>query len=482
MSSMKGVLSFYLPSYPKMLIYMLQSTEYQVEPYLKWYWRTVDFRSVMKRRTLQKTFAAKALLLALRLGMAIQVAVGIWFVWHWYVYESPGTWQFGLALLVSYPIIWAHLITVPLILGRFFIVLPKEKWLIHKSKKIFANHPGVKIAVAGSYGKTTMKELLGTVLSEGKNVAITPANKNVASSHAVFAKNLKGDEDILIIEFGEGRPGDVKRFTETIKPDIGVITGIAPAHLDHYPNIKAAADDIYSLATYLGDKNIYVNIDSEFPRNFKKDTHIGYGEHGAGEWKAYEAKVEVTGISFRLWKGKRILDLTSGLLGRHQIGPLSAVAVIAHELGLKKEEIESGVAKTNAFEHRMQPRNIGNAWVIDDTYNGNIDGIQAGLKLLKELPAKRKIYVTPGLVDQGVETERVHWKMGKLIAETKPDKVVLMDNSVTDFILEGLAKNDYKENKVEIIEDPLEFYTNLSHFVAAGDLVLMQNDWTDNYS
>jgi UDP-N-acetylmuramoyl-tripeptide--D-alanyl-D-alanine ligase len=124
---------------------------------------------------------------------------------------------------------------------------------------------------------------------------------------------------------------------------------------------------------------------------------------------------------------------------------------------------------------------MGGAWVIDDTYNGNIEGVRAGLQLLKELPAKRKMYVTPGLVDQGAETERVHLELGRLIAEAAPDMVVLMKNSVADFIQIGLQEGSF-EGELRIEENPLKFYTNIAHITAAGDVVLMQNDWTDNYA
>jgi UDP-N-acetylmuramyl pentapeptide synthase len=129
----------------------------------------------------------------------------------------------------------------------------------------------------------------------------------------------------------------------------------------------------------------------------------------------------------------------------------------------------------------MQPYQLQGAWVIDDTYNGNLEGIRAGTVLLAELPAKRKIYVTPGLVDQGAEKERVHKEVGRLISEAQPDMVVLMRNSVTGYIEEGLKAGGYS-GEVRIETQPLEFYTNLSHFVATGDVVVMQNDWTDNYA
>ena len=154
---------------------------------------------------------------------------------------------------------------------------------------------------------------------------------------------------------------------------------------------------------------------------------------------------------------------------------------MADQLKLSAEQIEAGIAKTEAFEHRMKPRSMRGAWILDDTYNGNIDGMKAGLALLKELPGKRKVYVTPGLVDQGVETKAVHQELGQAIAAVKPDRVVLMHNSATEDIKKGLEDGEFNGD-LHVEHHPLDFYLNLEHFIAAGDVVMLQNDWTDNYS
>ncbi len=475
------LLSRYLPSYPRALVYMLQSTEYRVKPYLAWYWRTKDFRSVAKRRQLDSTKAARLLLAALQVETLILLAISITFIIISLKTGNTLYLMVGGLLFLSYPIVSAHLVVVPLMLGDWLIVKPKQQKLIEQSRIIFANHSATIIAVAGSYGKTSMKELLLTVLSEGKNVAATPANKNVTVSHAIFAASLTGDEEILIIEYGEGKPGDVPLFCEITRPNIGFITGLAPAHLDEYKTLEAAGKDIFALAEYLKHQSIYVNAESETCRSFIKTTHNQYSSLGVSGWAARDIKIDLKGTSFTLSKNAQKLHINTGLLGRHQVGPLSAVAVLALDLGLTKEQIEVGVTKTVSFEHRMQPYPLGGAWVIDDSYNGNIDGVRAGLKLLQELTAKRKIYATPGLVDQGEETEKVHLEMGRLIAEASPDQAVLMQNSVTPFIVKGLKVAGYT-GELSIVSDPLDFYNNLDQFVATGDIVMLQNDWTDNYA
>ena len=471
---------FYSPRYPATVVYMLQSTEYQVRPYLKWYWETQDFSRVMHRRTLEKTKAARMLLYTVQLGAALQITLGFLLVVFWAYGHLAGGWAFGAALVLAYPIVWANAVTLPLVLGRWLVVRPRERRLIKETASIFRDTKAAKIAVAGSYGKTSMKELLLTVLSEGKKVAATPANKNVAISHAYFARKLKGDEDVLILEYGEGAPGDVARFAATTKPTHAIITGLAPAHLDHYKTLHEAGKDIFSVADVVMPEQVYVNAESPAAKGFIKPEFTTYDQHGALGWKVHDVKLGIDGTRFTLKKGSQTLKLHSGLLGRHQLGPLSLVAAFGLEMGLTPKQIEAGIANTMPYEHRMQPYVLAGAWIIDDTYNGNIEGIRAGAALLHELPAKRKVYVTPGLVDQGVETADVHEEMGRLIASAEPDIVVLMENSVTQFIQQGLQAGGFK-GRLIIEDDPLAFYQNLSLFVAHGDLVLMQNDWPDNY-
>ena len=476
-----SIIHLYLPNYPATLVYMLQASEYDEKSYLKWIWRTKDFSTVSQRRSLEKTGPAKMLLLFLGFGILTQIAIGLILIYLGLFSGFVGGVGFGLAIILSYPFIWAHLLVVPLVLGRWLISKPAQKRQVTLSEKVFAEHPAKKIAIAGSYGKTTMKELLNTVLSEGLKVAATPANKNVSISHAYFSKKLDGDEDVLIIEYGEGAPGDVARFAKLTHPTHAIITGLAPAHLDKYKTFKAAGQDIFSVAKYLNNKNVYVNTDSADTKPFIKSEFHEFSTRAALGWKVSDAETDLTGTRFSLEKGKRSIPLESKLVGNHQVGFLAFVAAFALELGLNEKQVQVGISKTEPFEHRMEPYQLAGAWVVDDTYNGNLEGIRAGTQLLANLSAQRKIYVTPGLVDQGEETERVHLEVGKLIADAKPDLVVLMKNSVTDFIKQGLDKANF-EGKLQIEDNPIEFYTNLTHFVASGDLVVMQNDWTDNYA
>jgi len=477
----KSLLGLYSPRYPTVLVYMLQNTEYRVGPYLKWYWQTQNFNKVMYRRHLEPTKPARLLRLAVYAGILTEIATGVLLILLGLDDRLTGGVAFGVAVIVAYPVLWAHLVALPLVFGRLFIIKPKQSLTIKRSEAIFANFQGIKIAIAGSYGKTSMKELLATVLGEGKKVAATPANKNVSISHAYFARKLTGDEDVLLLEYGESKPGDIARFAKHTHPTHAVVTGLAPAHLDMYKTLQAAGKDIFSVAKFVPVEQVFVNGESPDALPFVASGNQLYSEKGALGWRVSNVRIGLDGVRFAMQKGGENLDLHSTLLGRHQVGPLAFAAALAHQLGLTPKQIKEGVAAVAPYEHRMQPYQLGGAWIIDDSYNGNIEGIRVGTRLLKELDAKRKIYVTPGLVDQGKESSKIHQEMGRLIAGAQPDMVVLMQHSVTPHIQKGLEESGYT-GELLIESDPLGFYQNLNLFVANGDLVMLQNDWPDNYS
>jgi UDP-N-acetylmuramoyl-tripeptide--D-alanyl-D-alanine ligase len=452
---------------------MLQQVEYDSGKLMDWLLRRPDLTKVNYRQELVWTTKAK-LLVILNYLVLIMLSLSLFYVIKAYSLMY-------LVLILFIPFLTIGIFYVFVALAWNLIEKPRRLSQIKNAQRKFLAHQGVKIAIAGSYGKTTMKELLYTVLSEGKSVAKTPGNKNVPISHARFARSLTGDEEVLLIEYGEAAPGDILNFARNTHPDIGIVTGLAPNHLDGYKTMNAVAEDLFSLKDYLRNKPFYVNASSKVVKPYLSKGCITYNHDGVDGWKINNIKIDVEKISFIMQKGNNLIKVESGLLGRHQVGPLALAASFAHKLGLTGKQIEAGLAKTTAFEHRMQPRKISGGWIIDDTYNGNIEGVIAGLELLESISAKRKIYVTPGLVDQGSETPRVHREIGSAIAKTKPNKTVLMKNSTTEYIKEGMTAAGY-EGQIEVRDDPLDFYSNIEHYIAAGDVWLLQNDWPDNYS
>ncbi|MDP2656319.1 MAG: Mur ligase family protein [bacterium] len=475
----KDWLTRYDLQYPRSLIYMLQASEYNIRDYLRWLARTKDFAHVEKRKQLVKN---KKTILLLVIAWIISLTLYILAIYILFTGTIPLKYIEFFAIILVAPYIVAYGIILPLTSIKFLIQKPIEYFIIKKAKQILVSHKGFKIAIAGSYGKTTMREILKTVLSEDKKVATPPGNHNTPLGISTFIKSLAGDEDILIFELGEYYPGDVKKLCTLVRPDLGIITGVNEAHLEKFKTIDKTARTIFELADYLGDKPLYVNKENTTASQYASPSHILYSREKVGKWFVSDPTTDLTGTSFILKNNSETLAVHSRLLGSHQIGPLAVAIDIAICTGMAHESTLRGIAHTKPCDHRLEPK-IDSSGVItlDDSYNGNPDGVSAVIEFLSSLKDYHRLYVTPGLVEMGAQTESIHKKIGHQLASADIEKVVLIKNSVTPFIEQGLKESKY-HGEIIWFKDALTAFASLSQLTVPGDVVLLQNDWPDQYN
>ncbi|MEK7170060.1 MAG: UDP-N-acetylmuramoyl-tripeptide--D-alanyl-D-alanine ligase [Patescibacteria group bacterium] len=490
-TTLKNFISRYRPRYIRSLVYMAQQSEYCIRDYLTWFWRTRDFLHVEHRKTLVKTPKALLLIVLSFVGLSLLYAFALWVLLVGVVW-----WKYLIFLLVvlGAPFILVYGMAGALLLGRL-IQWPVEYFIVDYAKRKLRAHSGLKIAIAGSFGKTTMREILKTVLSSAKKVAAPPGSYNTPLGIAKFVRGLKGDEEVLIFEMGEYYPGDIRKLCNFVQPDIGIITGVNEAHLEKFKDIERTRATIFELADYLGDKSLYINGESKLARASLAEIPLDkggaesarrglllYTRFGAGKWKVERAQTGLSGTSFTLQNGHESISMRSKLLGLHQVGSLSVAVHIASRLGLTVEEIERGIDATKPFEHRLEPKidAQGVVW-LDDSYNGNPDGVRAVIEFLSSLKGARRWYVTPGLVEMGPKKEEIHKEIGRQLARADIEKVILVRNSVTPFIETGLQEGNYT-GEVRWFDKALDAFAALPSLTASGDIVLLQNDWPDQYA
>ncbi len=435
---------------------MLQASEYNIHDYFSWYFKVSDFKKVQVRKKFKKTTKGIVLL-----------------VCAWIIIVSSLVIIDNLILaLVLAPYILAYGIIIPLLVIKI-LQIPVERYILDKTKKKIKRHKGFKIAIAGSFGKTTMREILKTVLSEGKKVAGAKDSYNTPLGISKFVGGLSGDEDVLIFELGEYYPGDISQLCDIINPDMGIITGINEAHLERFKTIDSTVKTIYELGEYVD--SVYVNGDSKLALDSARKLDIIYCGSGIGTDLVLNTKTNLDGLSFKFKDN----NFRSKLLGVHQVGPLVCVIDIAFKLGLSIEQIQKGVSKTKPFSHRLEPKESDGVVIIDDSYNGNPDGARVSIEFLKNIKARR-FYITPGLVEMGSKTKEIHKEIGKMLALAGIEKVVLIKNSVTGYIEEGLKENDFKGELIWFDFAP-DAYNSIPSITISGDVVLLQNDWPDQY-
>lgn len=426
-------------------LYLLQLEEYDLGFFIKIIKSTKGIPPERLRKKL--IFTPKiVLLLVMTLGSIISLSIIF----------SP---IFLLVLYVSFfPIIFALVLLTPLDL---FL----KKIRVQKAKKVLSKYPDLKvIGIAGSYGKTTMKEVLSTILAQKYQVVKTPENINTLLGIAeLILKKVDEHTEILVVEMGEFNRGDIKEICTLVKPQIGIITGINEAHLVRMGSLENTVADIFELAQNMSkDGLLVVNDDDKLVHsNFKKF---------------------VTHQQMVLYSSKNNHNLKSGLLGRYASGVLSATAAVAKRLGLSDEQIKQGCALIKPLPHRLEPI-VGaqGVLVIDDSYNGNPEGVKEAIYLLSTYTDRRKVYITPGLVEMGMHSPEVHREIGKKLSAVA-NLVVLIQNSATPFIAEGLIGGGFKKENIIWYESTERAHAAMGEIVKPNDVVLFQNDWPDNYT
>jgi UDP-N-acetylmuramoyl-tripeptide--D-alanyl-D-alanine ligase len=457
---------------------MLQASEYDILHFFKWHERVDDFRVVEKRKKLDRTFKVSLIFCA---GLLTLVAVCFAAVNSLFFFSAPWNYVASVVLLVEAPLFAVSGMVLSVFVLRLLQV-PVEWLLVARARHALSSHKALKIAIAGSYGKTSTREILRAVLSEGKKVAAPGGSHNTPLAISFFVRKLRGDEEAIIFELGEYYPGDVRRLCELVRPDIGIITGVNEAHLEKFGTLEKTADTVFELADFLKDKPVYINGENEIARMRAGERHIVYSRQGTGAWSVVDAKTGVEGTTLTLKHDNVQITSASKLLGLHMVGPLVLAAHIGGTLGLTLDQLQRGIARTRPFEHRLEPK-FGDDGVVtlDDSYNGNPDGVAAVIEFLASVKANRRWYVTPGLVEMGARKEEVHKEIGAKLARARIDKIVLIRNSVTPYIAEGLKEAGY-EGEVTWFDDGLAAYMALPRMTVKGDVVLLQNDWPDQYS
>jgi UDP-N-acetylmuramoyl-tripeptide--D-alanyl-D-alanine ligase len=477
---MRRFLSRYHPRYVRSLVYMLQASEYHVLEYLAWGMRVRDFVRVEKRKHLEWT--AKA---------AILFASGWLFVFLWLYVEyraylavqagSDVPLVVGVLLIPLFPLALPYLLLVPL--GILNLAQwPVERILLFRAKKKLAAHRGTRIAIAGSFGKTSMREILRTILSEGKKVAAPDGSENTPIAVARFVERLQGDEDIIIFELGEYYPGDVRKLCEVVRPEYGIITGVNEAHLERFKTLERTTDTIFELADFVVSQKLYINGENAAARARALADNVLYSRTGAANVVIESARTSLDGTDVSIRHNGIVSSAHSALLGLHVVGALSAAAHLAAMLGFSDAQIARGIEHTKPFAHRLERRSDERDVVtLDDSYNGNPDGVAAVIEFLSSLREHRRFYVTPGLVEMGERNEEVHKEIGRRLALAGIEKVVLIRNSATPLIETGLKESGYR-GEILWFDDALKCYAALPHMTVAGDIVLLQNDWPDQYA
>jgi UDP-N-acetylmuramoyl-tripeptide--D-alanyl-D-alanine ligase len=285
------------------------------------------------------------------------------------------------------------------------------------------------IAVTGSAGKTTTKEAIAHVLATRFRVHKSEGNFNNHFGLPLMLLKLEPEHDCAVVELGMSHLGEITSLAQIAQPDIGVVTNVAPVHLEFFKDISEIARAKYELIESLSKSGSAVlNADDEFVSQFGKEFKgkvITYGLAPNANVRAenVESKGE-QGSAFDVVAGDRRERATLPLVGSHNIHNALAAIAVALERGISLREAVASLATMAAADKRGQVVRIGNITVINDCYNSNPKALAAMVNALAEMPAKRRIVVAGEMLELGHQGETMHRESGQHIAKKGIDILV----------------------------------------------------------
>ena len=345
----------------------------------------------------------------------------------------------------------------------------------------------IKIGITGSWGKTSVKFILGTLLQEKYHTLVTPASFNTPMGVTkVIRTMLEPGHRVFVAEMGARHVGDIKEMCRLVEPTYGIITSVGPQHLDTFHHIENVKKTKYELmdavpadgACFFGDdagicRDLYVQT--------KKEKYLAGTQKGLDDVWAEDIQVSPSGSSFWLCKGEERYLCKTKLLGELNIRNITLAASVCLKLGLTMKQIAHGISRIEPVEHRLQLiSRPGRMTVIDDAFNSNIRGAKAAMEVLKNFP-ERRIVVTPGMVELGKEEKQLNRELGEKIAECV-DVAILVGQKHTEPIREGILSKGFPEDKIHTVRSLNEAIELLNAITTPADTVLFENDLPDNYS
>lgn len=341
----------------------------------------------------------------------------------------------------------------------------------------------IKIGITGSYAKTTVKNILATMLSEKYSVLKSPSSYNTPMGIVKTVKNLNDNHQVLICEMGARRSGEIAELCSLVNPNVAVITGINHQHIESFitiENIVRTKSEILK-----GDFNgkAFISCDSERSVEIYENATCEKYLAGLSDKKralvyAKDVLVSENGTTFTIVFGKEEAKVHTKLLGEQNVSNIVLAASVSLKLGLSFAEVVSAIEKLEQVPHRLELiKSENGVSILDDGYNANPDGIKCALKVLSTFSGKKYI-VTPGIIELGILRYRFNFEAGRLIADVC-DGAILVGRDGSLHIREGLLSSGYSPDKIFMVKDLEEAKLKIKDLLVEGDCVLFANDLPD---
>jgi UDP-N-acetylmuramoyl-tripeptide--D-alanyl-D-alanine ligase len=331
------------------------------------------------------------------------------------------------------------------------------------------------VGVTGSAGKTTTKEAVAHVLAARFYVLKSEGNFNNHFGLPLMLLKLEPDHDVAVIEMGMSHAGEIRALAKIALPEIGVVTNIAPVHLEFFDSLAGIARAKYELIESLpAGGTAVLNADDEYVSQF------GRGFKGKVLMYGTAATADIRGenVQSRGAEGSEFDVVTSfgreharlPLVGDHNILNALAAVAVAVSRGISEQEAVAALATLAPADKRGQVLQLGNITIINDCYNSNPKALQAMVDALAAMKARRRIVVAGEMLELGPSGEEMHRAAGRHVAEKRIDRLVGV-RGLAQAMVESARKHG---TPCEFVATPEEAGEWLARETRNGDVVLLK--------
>ena len=492
-------------------IHMFQLSSYRYSRYFRW---LVPGNILSQKRLLAFMMLIPALVPNyLGAGFATGITIGAWAIAWREKFKTPLVYTMRVKRLFATNILlfiaitvlallfagkWAiAIIGVTLVFSNLLMLLanlintPIEKAInrdyYNDAKRIIESHKGlIIIGVTGSFGKTSTKNYLASVLAEKYNVLVTPGNFNtLLGVIRTIREHLRPYHQVFIVEMGAKQKNDIKEICDLVHPTIGIVTAVGEMHLETFKSVENIQDTKFELINSLPASGLgVINNDSEYIKSYKGIKSpcriIRYAAEGEGDYKAANVVYGAGGVTFTLNGGEQY---SSRLLGAGNLLNILAAIAVADHLGVPVNKQKNAIARLQPVEHRLSMKVANGITVLDDAYNSNPQGAKMGLEVLKNFAVgenNKRIVITPGFVEMGVRQTEANKELGRTIA-TSCDYAIIVNAVNREAIKSGLEEGGLPAEKYFLADSLNHAHEHLAKILRAGDVVLYENDLPDNF-
>jgi UDP-N-acetylmuramoyl-tripeptide--D-alanyl-D-alanine ligase len=358
-----------------------------------------------------------------------------------------------------------------------------NKRYINEAKRKLAQMSALTvIGITGSFGKTSVKHYLNTLLRVKYNVCMTPGGVNTPMGVVrCVREELDAAHEIFLCEMGAKNVGDIKELCELVRPRHGVLTSIGPQHLESFHTLENVIATKFELAHALPLGGIlFANAsDESIAGNLAKHRHVV--RYGAGDYTARHISVNERGTTFEVAAPQGETEtFTTCLVGAHNVVNLLGAIAVANTLGVPLQSLRGQIRKITAVPHRLELQDHGNMLILDDGYNSNPAGAKAALDALA-LFEGMKILVTPGMIELGTKQEELNHAFGAQAAAVC-DAIALVGEKQTKPIATGILEAGFAPERLIVAETLQAAMAQVRALPCDGrKVILLENDLPDNY-